>query len=172
MTDLISHPIKQLTKEELLYEPKVRAAWSIGNSITSIKQRNVTWKIGFAHFDSDNIEVGDCVFLSLARTKCDLLVVGIPTEMALRLQKKKFKFDMNERAFTLASLSVVDYIVPYEQEDPSLILSAVGPDIIFKGRVKNEDTKWAAMNPNIKIENIYHPFEERKLGFTGKYFNV
>lgn len=171
MPDLIQ-PIKTLTKDELLYEPKVRQGWSIGNSISSIKQRNVTWKIGFVHFDSDNLEVGDCVFLSLARAKCDLLVVTLPTDLALRAQKKKYKFNLSERAFTLASLSVVDYIVPYEEETPALILSAVGPDIIFSGRIKNEDMKWAGINPNVKIIDIPHPFQERKVGFTGKYFNI
>lgn len=171
MTDLIVKPIKQLTREELLYEPKVRAAWTIGNSISSIKQRNVTWKIGYVNFDSDNIEVGDCVFLSLARTKCDLLVVGIPTDLALRKIKKKFKFDTSERAFTLASLSVVDYIVPYEEENPALTLSAINPDIIFKGRISNEDVSWS-INPSIKIETLYHPFQERKLGYSGKFFNI
>lgn len=169
--ELLVKTIRPPTKEELLYDPKLRAAWSIGTSIASLKQRNVTWKIGLVHFDSENIEVGDCVFLSLARAKCDLLVVCCPSDLALRLQKRKFKFSLQERAFTLGSLSVVDYIVPYDEETPALALSSVNPHIIFGNRTEGEDLKWTNLNPNIKVDYIDHPYQ-RRTTFQGRYFSL
>lgn len=175
MTYIIGSGKKEsLTKDQLLYEPKVRAGWSIGTSIASIKQKNITWKIGLVHFDSENIEVGDCVFLSLARTKCDLLIVLVPSDIALREQKKKFRFDLAERCFTLASLSSVDYIVPYDEATPQLILAAVGPDIVYRGRIKDEDISWTSLSKVEKVD-IEHPFQERKLltpQFAGKFFKI
>lgn len=164
----------ELTKEQLLYEPKVRAGWSVGNSLSIVKKQNLTCKIGCAHFDHDNIEVGDCVFFSLARTKCDMLVVLIPSDLSLRLNKKNFKFDLAERCFSLASLSVIDYIVPYDEESPNLILNAINPDILYHGRMQNENTDWANLS-NVKKIEIKHPFRERKLIdtiFNGKFFKI
>ena len=169
--ELIVKTVKAPTKDELLYEPKVRAAWSVWQAVASIKQKNVTWKIGFAHFDSENIEVGDCVFFSLARSKCDLLIVCCPSDLASRLQHRKFKFTLQERAFVLASLSVIDYIVPYDEETPGLVMSAVNPDIIFGNRVEDENLKWTNLNPSIKVEQIHHPFE-RRAQFNGRFFTV
>lgn len=175
MTYIIGSDKKEnLSREQLLYDPKVRAGWSIGSSIQAIKQRNMTWKIGVAHFDNESLETGDCVFFSLARTKCDLLLVMMPSDISLREQKKKFKFDLAERAFMVASLSVVDYIVPYDEPTPQLILTAISPDIVYHGRVAQEDISWTSLSRMEKVE-IEHPFQERKLvsaQFNGKYFKL
>lgn len=175
MTYIIGSEKKEsLTKDQLLYDPKVRAGWSVGTSIASIKQRNLTWKIGVAHFDSENIEIGDCVFLSLARTKCDLLIVLVPSDLSLREQQRTLKFDLAERAFMLASFSFVDYIVPYDEATPQLILSSVNPDIVYWGRTETETIGWTSLSKVEKVE-IEHPFRERKISevqFKGKYFKV
>lgn len=164
MTEIINNTsTNSFTKDQLLYDPKIRTSNSLAEAVNFLKKRLITSKVGLVHFDQDQVEPGDCVFLSLARTKCDLLIVLVPSDLSLRVNKKKFKFNSKERCFTLASLSVVDYVCVYDEQDPSMQVININPDIIFGGRIRAENLSWTwTALSKINKQWIEHPFMDRQ----------
>lgn len=145
------------SKEELLYDPKVRGSLSIGNSLQILKRRNPLMKVGFTNGCWRTLTPAHCVFLSLCRSRCDLLVVGMNSDYSLRLLGRESPFTDKERAFMLASLSIVDYVTVFDEETPSLCISNISPSFVFKGPdYKKEDVVSA---PGIPVEIINHPFD-------------
>lgn len=99
------------SEKDYLHDPKIRSKWSLSNAINSIRIAQPNAKLGFTIVDT-NINHDICIWLSMCRSRCDLLIVGIP-ELAYLKDKQEWQ----RLAFTYASLSVVDYIVPIENYD-------------------------------------------------------
>lgn len=158
MTHIIGSKPQQriFSKDELLYDPKIRDAMAVGNSISSIKKHKRLTKIGFTNGKFRVLTPAHCVFLTLCRTKCDILIVGINSDYSLRLLKNPAKFTTSERAFGLASLAPVNYVVPFDEETPYLTISKIQPDIVFKGPDYKEDE---VVSAGIPVEIIEHPFD-------------
>ena len=162
---------RTLSKAELLYDPKIRDAMSVGNAISALKRYKTLTKIGFTNGKFRVLTPAHCVFLTLCRTKCDILVVGLNSDYSLRLLEQPAKFTTTERAFGLASLGPVNYVVPFDEETPYLTISKIQPDMIFKGPdYKKEDV----VNAGIPVEIIEHPFDLHVSDIVGgkTYFDL
>lgn len=155
MTILLTGPQRIPTKSELLYDPKIRSAHSLGNALQTIKQTNNRLNVGFTNGTFKVLTPSHCVFLSLCKTKCDLLVVGVNSDYSLRLLGKKSPFTAQERAFAIASLSVVDYVCIFDEENPYLAITDIQPSKIFKGPDYKGKEVVSAGKP---VEIIEHPF--------------
>ena len=155
MVHILQGAKKLPTKAELLYDPKIRDSFSLGNSIQSLRKTKPGIKIGFANGTFKVLTPAHCVFLTLCRTKCDLLVVGVNSDYSLRLNGKKSPFDAKERAFALASLHPVDYVSIFDEETPALCIANIDADLVFKGPDYKKDEVVAAGK---EVEIIEHPF--------------
>ena len=153
---LITKPEGSLSKSELLMDPCIRDSFSLGNSIQLLKRRNPQTKIGFANGKFRVLTPAHCVFLSLCKTKCDILIAAVNGDYSLRLLGKKSSFSSQERAFALATLSVVDYVTIFDEETPALCISNINPDVIFKGP---DYKKEEVVSAGKEVEIIQHPFD-------------
>lgn len=166
---------KQLTKEELLWDPKVQDAHTIGESIHFLKRQKPLLKVGVYIGRFDRISPKDCVFLSLARTQCDMLIVLLESSYSLRLKKEQsmVEYSEKERAFLLASLPFVDWVVTYDEESPDFALGTISPDKIFHGLYSNDGQMVTSKKDKLVL--IEHPFplvEMPRKKLDLKYFDL
>jgi len=83
----------------------------------------------------DILHAGHVDYLRQAREFGDFLVVGLNSDSSVR----KIKGDSRpinselDRAFVLASLSVVDYVVIFDDPTPINLISNIRPDVLVKG---------------------------------------
>lgn len=90
----------------------------------------------------DVLHVGHVKYLQQARDLGDFLVIGLNSDDSVSRLKGKDRplNDQEDRAFLLAGLSCVDYIVIFEEDTPFDILSVVRPDILVKGSDYSKDS--------------------------------
>lgn len=155
MTFLINSPKMAPTKAQLLDDLKIRNSFSLGNAIRSLRKTKPGLKVGFTNGKFRVIHPGHSVFLTMCKTKCDILVVALNTDYSMRLLGSDPIFDTNERAFNIASLHVVDYVTVFDEENPYKCIVEVDPDIVFKGTdYKGKEV----ISANKPVEIIEIPF--------------
>ena len=83
----------------------------------------------------DLLHRGHTRLLQQARALGDLLIVGLNSDASVRLLKGPFRpvLSQDERAELLSALASVDYVVIFEEADPSRIIEALEPDVLVKG---------------------------------------
>ena len=83
----------------------------------------------------DLLHRGHTRLLQQARALGDLLIVGLNSDASVRLLKGPFRpvLSQDERAELLSALASVDYVVIFEETDPSRIIEALEPDVLVKG---------------------------------------
>lgn len=92
-------------------------------------------KIVFTNGCFDVLHFGHVYYLQQARQLGDLLVVGLNSDASV----KRLKGDSRpingekERAYVLAALAFVDYVVVFEEDTPEKIIKKVKPDVLVKG---------------------------------------
>ena len=104
----------------------------------------------------DLIHLGHVKNLQKARLLGDVLIVGINSDSSARKNKGGDKpiTSHKERSRIVAALESVDYVLIFDQTDPSLWLKLIKPDIHVKGRDrKMEDIKerWAVKEGGGKV---------------------
>lgn len=93
-------------------------------------------KIVFTNGCYDILHPGHVDFLARCRALGDLLVLGLNSDNSVRRQGKKPPRPVNpfaERAFVLAHLACVDYLVGFEEDTPLNLITALRPHILVKG---------------------------------------
>jgi rfaE bifunctional protein nucleotidyltransferase chain/domain len=70
-----------------------------------------------------------------ARRECDRLIVGLNSDASVRRLKGRERpvVGERERAFVLAGLESVDYVVLFEEDTPLRLITAVRPRVLVKG---------------------------------------
>ncbi|GAA8407971.1 hypothetical protein HpDR45_14670 [Helicobacter pylori] len=70
-----------------------------------------------------------------AKALGDILIVGLNSDNSVKRLKgdKRPIVSEKDRAFLLASLSCVDYVVVFEEDAPIKLIQALKPDILVKG---------------------------------------
>lgn len=83
----------------------------------------------------DVFHAGHTDLLQYAKTKGDILVVGINTDESVKRLKgeKRPINNLEMRMKVLCAMSVVDYIIPFEEDTPEKIIREVHPDVLIKG---------------------------------------
>lgn len=154
MTFLIN-PGKNIPKEDYLYDARILPALKVGAAIQLMKRYNPLAKIGFTNGTFKILTPAHCVFLSLCKSKCDLLIVGINSDYSLKLLNREAPFSTQERAFAVASIVGVDYVCPFDEETPGVIINQLAPSVIFKGYdYKDKEV----VSGGFPVEIIEHPF--------------
>ena len=97
-------------------------------------------KIVFTNGCFDILHVGHVRYLAEARSRGDMLIVGLNSDGSVRTIKgdKRPIVGQDHRAEVLASVGCVDYVVLFEEPDPLRLIQTLKPDVLVKG----ED--WAA----------------------------
>jgi D-beta-D-heptose 7-phosphate kinase/D-beta-D-heptose 1-phosphate adenosyltransferase len=91
--------------------------------------------VGFTNGCFDLLHQGHLHLLDGCRRRCDRLIVGMNSDASVRRIKGHMRPAQHEtlRAAGLAAQSAVDAVVLFEEPDPSVLIEAIAPDILFKG---------------------------------------
>ena len=83
----------------------------------------------------DLLHRGHVEYLQTARPLGDILVVGINTDASVRRLKGEARplVPLEDRAFILAALECVDYVVPFAEDTPEKVIRALLPEVLVKG---------------------------------------
>lgn len=83
----------------------------------------------------DILHPGHIRLFKFARSKGDILVVGINTDISVQKNKGKGRpiFPLKERIEILSSISYINYIVPFASLTPLSLIKAIKPKYIVKG---------------------------------------
>nr|WP_262910325.1 D-glycero-beta-D-manno-heptose 1-phosphate adenylyltransferase [Rhodoflexus caldus] len=92
-------------------------------------------KIVFTNGCFDILHLGHVKYLEKARSFGDVLIVGVNTDESVRRLKGperpvNTEFD---RAYLLAALSAVDYVVLFGEDTPYDLIRLIRPDVLVKG---------------------------------------
>lgn len=92
-------------------------------------------KVVFTNGCFDIIHAGHIDYLNKAKSSGDILVVGLNSDASIRRIKGENRPVINEeeRAYTLANLKCVDYVVLFEEDTPENLINKIIPDILIKG---------------------------------------
>lgn len=98
-------------------------------------------KIVFTNGVFDIIHRGHVEYLNEAKSLGDVLIVGMNSDSSVKIIKgeKRPIVPEENRAFVLANLKPVDYVVIFSEDNPYNVISAVKPDILVKGADWAED---------------------------------
>ena len=92
-------------------------------------------KVVFTNGCFDILHAGHAAYLEQAKELGDMLVVGLNSDLSVRLLKgeKRPLVPQAERAAVLAALEVVDMVVLFDEATPVKLIEALQPEIDVKG---------------------------------------
>jgi D-beta-D-heptose 7-phosphate kinase/D-beta-D-heptose 1-phosphate adenosyltransferase len=92
-------------------------------------------KVVFTNGCFDILHVGHVKYLQIAKSFGDVLIVGLNSDASVsRLKGPSRPVNMAEdRAYLLAALEAVDFVVPFEDDTPYELIKMIAPDTLVKG---------------------------------------
>ena len=92
-------------------------------------------KIVFTNGCFDIIHAGHVSYLNEAKSLGDVLIVGINSDESVKRLKGPGRPIINEkdRAYILANLKPVDYVVIFDEDTPYNLIKEITPDFLVKG---------------------------------------
>lgn len=130
-----------VTRSELLAELAQHAPGH-GNVLTheALDQVLADWRarecrIVFTNGCFDIVHAGHVSYLRHARSKGDVLLVGINDDDSVRRMKGPARpiNPLADRAAVLAALEMVDAVIPFSEDTPAELIQRVTPDVLVKG---------------------------------------
>ena len=99
-------------------------------------------KIVFTNGCFDILHRGHIEYLSLARDKGAVLIIGLNSDASVKRIKGEGRPVQDEmtRALVLASLRFVDAVMLFDEDTPYELIKFVQPDVLVKGADYTEDT--------------------------------
>ena len=99
------------------------------------KLRRSGRKIVFTNGCFDILHIGHVSYLEEARKKGDVLVIGLNSDGSVKNIKgpKRPIVPQAERAYILAALEVVDFVVIFKENTPQKLIEQLRPHVIAKG---------------------------------------
>ena len=93
-------------------------------------------KIVFTNGCFDILHIGHVSYLQKAKKLGDILIVGVNSDESVKRLKGESRPINSEfdRAYLLASLECVDYVVIFKEDTPYKLIKRVTPDILVKGK--------------------------------------
>lgn len=100
-----------------------------------LEQRNKGRKIIFTNGCFDILHLGHIKYLEESKRFGDILILGLNSDSSIKRIKGSNRpiNSQNDRAYLLASLEVVDYVVIFEEDTPINLIKKIKPDILVKG---------------------------------------
>ncbi|MFA5234596.1 MAG: D-glycero-beta-D-manno-heptose-7-phosphate kinase [Sulfurimonas sp.] len=92
-------------------------------------------KVVFTNGCFDILHVGHVKYLQMAKSFGDILIVGLNSDASVsRLKGPSRPVNIAEdRAYLLAALEAVDFVVPFEDDTPYELIKMIKPDTLVKG---------------------------------------
>jgi len=92
-------------------------------------------KIVFTNGCFDILHVGHVKYLQVAKSFGDILIVGLNSDASVsRLKGPTRPVNIaDDRAYLLAALEAVDFVVPFSEDTPLELIKMIQPDILVKG---------------------------------------
>lgn len=92
-------------------------------------------RVVFTNGCFDILHVGHVKYLQEAKSYGDVLIVGLNSDDSIRRLKGETRpiNTLDDRAYILASLEAVDYVVPFDSDTPYELIKLIKPDILVKG---------------------------------------
>jgi len=92
-------------------------------------------KIIFTNGCFDIVHIGHIKYLEKAKSFGDILILGLNSDTSIRKLKGQNRpiNSQDDRAYILAALEVVDYVVIFEEETPYELINLIKPDVLVKG---------------------------------------
>jgi D-glycero-beta-D-manno-heptose 1-phosphate adenylyltransferase len=83
----------------------------------------------------DILHRGHVTYLTFARNQGDALVVGVNSDASVKTNKGDNRpiNSQEDRAYVLASLRAVDYVVIFDQKEPKELIARILPQVLVKG---------------------------------------
>ena len=109
-------------------------SWDEISSIIS-ELKNNDKKIVFTNGCFDILHIGHVKYLEKAKNFGDILILGLNSDDSThRLKGKNRPINtQDDRAYILASLEVVDYVVIFNEDTPLDLIKLIKPDVLVKG---------------------------------------
>jgi D-glycero-beta-D-manno-heptose 1-phosphate adenylyltransferase len=104
--------------------------------------RFLNQKIVFTNGCFDLLHRGHIEYLSQAKDKGQILVIGLNTDASVKRLKGESRpvQDETSRALILASLRFVDAVVLFDEDTPLELIKTIQPDVLVKGGDYTEET--------------------------------
>jgi D-beta-D-heptose 7-phosphate kinase / D-beta-D-heptose 1-phosphate adenosyltransferase len=101
----------------------------------SIELKAKNRKIIFTNGCFDILHLGHIKYLEKAKSLGDTLIVGLNSDRSVSTLKGKERpiNPQNDRAYILAAIEVVDYVVIFDEETPYNLIKIIKPNILVKG---------------------------------------
>ena len=108
--------------------------WDEISSIIS-ELKNNDKKIVFTNGCFDILHIGHVKYLEKAKNFGDILILGLNSDDSTQRLKGKNRpiNTQDDRAYILASLEVVDYVVIFNEDTPLDLIKLIKPDVLVKG---------------------------------------
>jgi rfaE bifunctional protein nucleotidyltransferase chain/domain len=92
-------------------------------------------RVVFTNGCFDLIHAGHVSYLQFARDQGDLLIVGVNDDDSVRRLKGEPRpfIPLEDRAAILLALRSVDHVVPFSEDTPFELISALQPNVLVKG---------------------------------------
>ncbi|MCI6218364.1 MAG: D-glycero-beta-D-manno-heptose-7-phosphate kinase [Helicobacter sp.] len=115
---------------------KISTKQQVKHAIDSLKLANENAKIVFTNGCFDILHRGHAQYLAQARELGDILIVGLNSDNSVtRLKGENRPINTQEdRAFLLASLECVDYVIIFTEDTPEELIKYLSPDILVKAK--------------------------------------
>jgi D-glycero-beta-D-manno-heptose 1-phosphate adenylyltransferase len=93
-------------------------------------------KLVFTNGCFDILHRGHVTYLAYARAQGDALVVGLNSDASVRRAKGPNRpiNPEGDRAFVLAALRAVDFVVLFDEDEPRDLIAQILPHVLVKGR--------------------------------------
>jgi len=98
--------------------------------------RNRKQTVVFTNGCFDIIHPGHIFILEQAKAKGDILIVGLNSDSSIKNFKSSDRpiCNQDDRAYVLAALTCVDYIIIFDEDTPEKLIIDITPDILVKGK--------------------------------------
>jgi D-beta-D-heptose 7-phosphate kinase/D-beta-D-heptose 1-phosphate adenosyltransferase len=125
------------TYESSLHQSSSDAHIKSQSEIVAITQRlkHEGKRVVFTNGCFDILHVGHVKYLQEAKSYGDVLIVGLNSDSSVRELKGPTRpvNPQEDRAYILAALESVDYVVMFSEETPYELIKSISPDILVKG---------------------------------------
>ncbi len=114
-------------------ESHIKSWDEIEQTVQRLRKQNK--KIVFTNGCFDILHRGHVSYLDVAKSFGDVLILGLNSDASVKRLKGESRpvNNQDDRAYILAALESVDYVVHFEQDTPYELISLVQPDVLVKG---------------------------------------
>jgi len=114
--------------------PKILFAEDLRNERDRLVSQGQT--LVFTNGCFDILHRGHVAYLTFARNQGDALVVGVNSDASVKRNKGSDRPINTEtdRAYVLASLRAVDYVVVFDEDEPKELIARLLPQVLVKGK--------------------------------------